>query len=228
MSPELKLAVLLFLVGLCAAMFLAALFRALRGELMRRFLLGVGRRAVSRQPDRIKLLPLARHDWINPAAVAALTEPLRGLGFVDCGIFAIDRLPDFRMIILINTQTGTGAYVKEHPKVGAWIELGVRYADDSVVAVVTSPQTSITPPPFYRRIQGDPAESVERLYQLLLRERPAAGIKPLTADNFAAEYEEGYVRTIAWQKKRGMSLEEVQGTARRWAQKRRGDGAKGA
>jgi len=221
MPPGLIDAVFFLLIAFFALMFLRAGVRVLVVERARALLRSLGKKALDKQPDEIRLVPLAAPRWSNPAAIAALTEPLRALGFKDCGAYAIDKIPNVQMLFLVNESAQVGAYVKEHPKLGAWLELGVRYVDGSALAVVNLPATGIKSSPYYRKISVDPAAPAGELYDRLMRERLTVGLKPLTPENVVAEFEDAYRRGVEWQKKRGLSAEDVASVARLWAQKRR-------
>lgn len=217
-SPALLRVALLVPAAVFAVMFLRAALRALKAERGRALLRGLGKKALDQQPDEIRLQRLEASQWLKPDAVAALTEPLRRRGFNDVGLFAIDKIPSIKMIFLLNEETRVAAFVLEHPKLPPWIELSVRYEDGTTTAISNRPAIGVARPPFLRRIEAEPGASVDQLYDRLLRERPADGIKKITAESVVPEYEDAYRRGLAWQKRRGISAEEIASAAKRLAQ----------
>lgn len=192
-----------------ASVILWILFRfVLRGAVRAAFV-RIGKDALDKQPDRIRLELVAVPKWRDAAKMEAQANPLLALGFKDCGTYVVDRLPAAKLRILLREDAGVAAFIYEHAKVGVWTEFSVRYQDGTTTALVNRPSTGIQSPPFFRRLEADPAEPTGRLYERLLRERPAAGIKTVTAATVVPEYEDAWMRIMIWEKNRGLSAEEV-------------------
>lgn len=198
-----------FLNLLALSIILWILFRALLRGSLRIVFKRVGEKALAKQPDRIRLNRVSFPAWLDAKKVAAQAEPLLALGFKDLGVYVPDKLPDAKMKILLKESDRAAAYVYEHPKVGVWTELSSRYEDGSMTMLVNRPPTGLQPPPFVRKILGDPAERTDRLFARLLKERRADGLKLVTAATVLREYEEAWMRIVVWQKNKGLSVEEV-------------------
>ena len=95
--------------------------------LLKGFFVRVGIRALGKQPDAIELRPANEFAWRDRAKVAAIVERLKREGFVDLGPFTTAGLHGAVIGVLVNESTNAGAYVYEHPKVGVYVEIGVRY-----------------------------------------------------------------------------------------------------
>lgn len=197
-----------------------ALYRfVLRGS-MRIAFQQAGKNALAKQPDRIRLDYLSVPLWHEAAKVAAQADPLLALGFEDCGTYVPDKLPGVKLRILLKEDDRAAAYIYEHPKAGVWTELGTRYEDGSMTTVVNRPPTGLEPPPFVRKLLGDPAEPTDRHFARLLKERRPDGIKLVTRSTVAREYEDAWMRIMIWQKNKGLSVEEVAAVANRRLEKK--------
>jgi hypothetical protein len=216
---------LALILGLAAISLAWAMVKLLlRVAMVRVAFTEIGRRALDKQPDDLGLTRVMEPRWRGPDAVEALARPLLALGFSDCGSYTASKMPGVTIRFLLQAAERVAAFVYEHPKVGVWLELSVRYEDGTTTALSSRPPTGIKSPPFFRLLRGEPGASVEDLYHRLLAERPAAGIKAVTPDTVVAEYELAYRRIMAWQKGRGLSPEEVAAVAKKWAQKRAAGG----
>lgn len=196
-------------VGILLLLMVAARF-AVKAELKK-----IGQRALDKQPDQVKLEKLSVSAWRDQAAVDALAGPLTRIGFVDCGDYAVDKMPGVKLRILLKADTASAAYLYDHPKAGTWIELSTRYDDGSMTMVVSKPPTGLPTPPFVRKICG-PGTPTDALYDrlILIKERPPQGIKRITPDNVVPEYEDAFRRIMHWQKNRGLSAEDVASVAK--------------
>ncbi|MFI5350228.1 MAG: hypothetical protein ACHQ2Z_11835 [Elusimicrobiota bacterium] len=197
------------------------LFRfVLRGAL-RAVLVRLGKNALDKQPDRIRLDRLASPAWRDAAKMAAQAEPLLALGFEECGSYTPDKMPGVKLRILLKEDSRVAAFIYEHPKAGVWTELSVRYEDGATTACVNRAATGLQPPPFFRKILGDPAEPTDRLYARLIQERPGNGIKLVSKATVVPEYEDAWMRIMIWQKNKGLSAEEVAAVAQKHLEKRK-------
>lgn len=194
----------------------------LRGAVRAAFV-SAGQKALAQQPARIHLELVAVPRWRDQAKMEAQAGPLLKLGFQDCGTYVIDRIPAAKLRILLKEDAGAAAFIYEHPQVGVYTEFSVRYEDGTTTALVNRPSTGLRPPPFFRRIEADPAEPTDRLYERLLRERPAAGIKTVTAATVVPEYEDAWRRIMAWEKNQGLSAEDVAVVLKKRLEQKRGD-----
>ena len=213
----LPLLILIALVLVIAARVLQRVGRLfLLIEAVRAAFKNVGVKALGKAPDRVKLERLtAAPQWKDAAAMEAMARPLLALAFSDCGAYAVDPMPGVKIWILLKQEAGVSAFLYEHPKAAPWIEFSVRYADGSTTALSTLPQTGIKPPPFFRRIQAERGAPTDELYRRLLKERSGEGLKRVAPESVVREYEEAYLTMMAWQKSKGLSVEEVAAVAKK-------------
>jgi hypothetical protein len=169
----------------------------------------MGRKALSAQPDTIALSCIPGAKWRDPAAAERLVAPLREKGFVDLGIYDFQPRRGFRLGVMLNERDKVTAFLNELPTGSIALELSVRYLDGTTTALVNYANNGVPRPPFFRVIFAAPEASSGELYERLLRERPPSGIKTITADNVIAEYQAAYARMMAFVKGRGLSAEEV-------------------
>src|SRR5207248_145222 len=114
-----------------------AMFLLVR-TVLRKFLVGVGNKAIDQQPDEIHLTPQAEHFWADSAAVQALAAPLPGLGFAEAGTYRVDELDGVFVRCLVHAEERVAACIYEHPKVGTWIDFFSHYKDESTFTATTA------------------------------------------------------------------------------------------
>jgi len=89
-----KLTILLALVIALGAIYvLKELFvRLFVRKVVRGALSEIGRRALHRTPDQIKLSRVDAPAWTNGPAVEQQAAPLRSSGFKDLGVYSVDKM----------------------------------------------------------------------------------------------------------------------------------------
>jgi hypothetical protein len=179
----------------------------------------IGNNAVQKQPDWITLDRVSDPAWTNPAAANDLIQPLLANGFTDAGAYTVDKMPAVKLAILVKPGDYITAHVYEHPKAGTWIELVTRYPDGTCQTVSTLPSTGIQPPPWVRTIRAAKAPAMDLVRQLTFARR-SGDKKKIEADDVVREFEEGYAKSIVWQKNNGLTSEEVAIVVRDWAAKK--------
>ena len=186
---------------------LAALFYLLLAR--RRIFVWAGSEALRKQAETMRLVR-APDGWRDPATAEWLAAPLRAKGFVDLGVYEVTPIPDARLGVLLNEQQRVAAFLCEYPKaLAVTLELNVRYDDGNTTALVNHPDNGVPPPPFFHVIYAEPDTPSDALYERLLRERPAFGIKSISAESVIPEYEAAWARMVRWQRERGLTPEEV-------------------
>lgn len=178
----------------------------------------IGNNAVQR-PDWITLARVSAPSWTNPAAANDLIQPLLANGFTDAGAYNVDKMPSVKLAILVKPGDYITAHVYEHPKAGTWIELVTRYQDGTCQTVSTLPSTGIQSPPWVKTIRAAKAPAMDLVRQLTFGRR-SGDLKRIEADTVVREFEEGYAKSIVWQKDNGLSPEEVATVVRDWAAKK--------
>jgi hypothetical protein len=179
-------------------------------------LLKIGNDAVQKQPDWITLERVSDAAWTNPATANDLIQPLLSHGFTDAGSYTVDKMPGVKLAILIKPDEHITAHVYEHPKAGTWIELVTRYQDGTCQTVSTLPSTGIQPPPWVKTVRAAKAPAMDLVRQLTFVRR-SGDMKKIEAGEAVREFEEGYAKSIVWQKNNGLTPEEVASVVRDWA-----------
>jgi hypothetical protein len=179
----------------------------------------IGNSAVQKQPDWITLSQVSDPGWNNPAAANDLIQPLLANGFTDAGAYTVDKMPGAKLAILVKPDDYLTAHVYEHPKAGTWIELVSRYQDGKCDTVTTLPPTGIQPPPWVKTMRAVKAPVSDLVRQLIFG-RHHGDLKRVEADTAVREFEEGYAKSMVWQKNNGLTPEEVACVVRDWANKR--------
>jgi hypothetical protein len=190
---------------------------ALRGALS-----AVGKDALAKQPEQIKLTRVSSPEWRNESVIQQQAAPLVRAGFNDLGTFSVDKMPGVLVRMLFQPQTNMAAHICEHPKAGSWIEFAVRYNDGGSDTLTTLPPTGIKPPDWLRTTRADKSTPTDQLYQQLLAQRRPKNIKAISTGAVAREFEEGYMRYMIWKNNHGISPEEVAQVMLKWVEKRQG------
>lgn len=194
---------------------------ALTRSVARGALRHIGNTAVRKQPDWITLSPVSDPGWNNPAAANDLIQPLLANGFTGAGAYTVDKMPGVKLAILVKPDDYITAHVYEHPKAGTWIELASRYQDGKCDTLTTLPPKGIQSPPWVTTMRAAKAPVSDLVRQLIFG-RHRGDLKRIEADAAVREFEEGYARSIVWQKNNGLTPEEVACVVRDWANQREG------
>lgn len=168
----------------------------------------VGRQALSDTPDTIHLEKAAAGAWQNAGAVLPLLAPLAQRGFHDAGVFRVPEMPGLTLQLLVRSDEGLLAAVYEHPTIGHWVDLGARFADGGSVTYTTSAPSGLGERPDHP-IHNFPGLAVTDLLAQArtgMPKRPLAPVTPFTAPKL---FEQAYAESIAYRKKRGVSLGEI-------------------
>ena len=185
----------------------------------RRALSEVGRRALARVPEQIKLTREDSPRWKHGAAVEQQAAPLLRAGFSDLGTYAVDKMPDVLIRMLFQPEKFVAAHIYDHPRVGSWIEFATRYTDGSSHTLTTLPPTGLDHPEWVRTIRADKSVPTDQLYEQFLRQRAWHNIKPVAPGEAVGEFEDGYLRLTIWRQNTGISPEEVAKVALKWRSK---------
>lgn len=154
-------------------------------------------------PSRIHLEPLGSVSFSDQAAADALAEQWRARGLTEILSYTVQEIDGVRLRAFVHPREGYHAVLTEHPKAGSWVEYVARFQDGTRLGTGNSPSAgAIDLPP---HIVSMPAPGADPL-ELLDRFVAALGDKPrvpITADNFAALYEQGYAEVMDWRNARG-------------------------
>jgi len=168
----------------------------------------VGTKALAKQPDTIHLRPQSGHVWSDPARFAALTEPLRSLGFSEAGTYEIPEMAGTTIAFYAQLTDQVACAIYDHPKVGVWLNFYSHYRDGRRVTASTRPASGLESQPGATTIHA-PGTPASALYQRFLRERPAGELEPMTPMNVVARFEAVFASEMAWRKQQGVSAAEL-------------------
>lgn len=177
----------------------------------------IGKKAVEAQPDRITLSQISNPAW-QDASVGQMISSLRTAGFMDAGVYSVDKMPGVKVAILAKPEDCVAAHVFEHPKAGTWIELATRYQDGTSTTLTTLPSTGQNQPAWLTTTRAAKAPAADLVRQFIGDRRPGA-MKPVSPEQAPREFEEGFARYMSWRKATPMTADEVAPTVRNWAQK---------
>ena len=213
-----SISTLIFIAALLMAWALIKIVPKLFVRQVSRFTLrAVGQDALAKVPEQIQLSPVEGAQWKDAAAIQQQASPLVRAGFDDLGTYNVDKMPGVLVRILFQPQTYVAAHITEHPKAGNWIEFATRYTDGGSDFLTTLPDQGIAPPPFVRTARADKGTSTDSLYQQHLRQRRSSGIKPVSQNDVAHEFEDAYLRYMIWKNNKGLKPEEVAKVVAKWA-----------
>lgn len=181
----------------------------------------LGKRALAKVPEQIKLSRVSTPQWKDEAAIQQQAAPLVRAGFADLGTYTVDKMPGVLIRMMFQPQTYVAAQITEHPRAGNWIEFATRYNDDGSDFLSTLPDQGIVAPPFVRNVRAAKGTPTDSLYQQHLQTRRSSGIKAVSPSSAIHEFEEGYMRYMIWKNDTGLSAEEVAHRAREWAKAKR-------
>ena len=202
------------LILIAAALVLLGLLALLRWKLRKvlaraAFRAGVPEFVLGGLADAIHLVPRPGHAWADPAAHAAMAEPLRALGFAEVGAFAVRELPGTVLALFVQVADRAACAIYEHPKVGPWIEFFSRGRDGSRVTASSRPPTGLDPLPNATAIHA-PGVATAALYRQFLHGRPKVEFLDMTPQGVVACFEEAWAESVAWRKRRGISEQELE------------------
>jgi len=213
-----NLTVFLALLAAVATLFL--LKRVLMYALMRRTsrhaLAEVGKRALTKLPESVRLSRVESPVWTNSELVRQQADPLLRCGFQDTGVYTVDRMPGVFICILCEPQAGVVAYIYDHAHAGSWTEMVTRYNDGSTNCVTTLAPTGMRHPDWFRKVQADKAIPTNRIYERFLPLRRQQGIAPVATADVVSDFEHTYRKLALWRQQTGISPQEVAHVAVKW------------
>ena len=213
-----NMTVFLALAAAVTAVYLLQRFvvHALMRRAGRQALAEVGKRALTKLPEAVRLSPVESPAWTNAGLVGQQAEPLLRCGFQDAGVYSVDRMPGVFVRILCEPRAGVIAYVYDHPHGESWTEMVTRYHDGGTNCVTTLPPTGMRHPDWFRKIQADKSMPTNRIYERFLTVRRQDGIVPVAAEVVVFDFEGTYRKLALWRHEAGISPQEVAHVAVKW------------
>src|SRR5437016_3365404 len=165
------------------------------------------KRALEKQPDQIRLLPVPQHGWSNTQAIETYAGDMSALGFADAGTYTVDVLPVVIQFLLKKTDH-VYAVIYEHPKAGVWLNLVILYEDGRSMTFSTTADRGLEKRPGHPTVhsKGATAAALYTMTCQLMNEPPR---KPVIASTIPAEFEKAWSDGVHWRKSRGFSVEET-------------------
>lgn len=170
--------------------------------------------ALASVPDEIHLQREAALPWRDPARAADFTRQFQAAGFETVGDFEIPEMSGTLLRLMLRPGDHVYANIHEHPRVGVWAEVAMRYTDGRAAMVTTLKPTGLGPPPWLKRAHL-PGATAAQLLARLQADRQFGALDPLDAGNIVPAWEGAYARSTAWRKQKGMSDQELADTIKR-------------
>jgi hypothetical protein len=174
----------------------------------------IGKAALAKQPDTIRLIPAATSAWRNAAEADRLDQGLRTCGFSDGGTFTIPELPGIVVRLFAHAADSFYAALYDHPQAGVWIDVGTRYADGSSATFSTSRPTGLAPRPGHA-MTNMPGASPAQVVRNATSNRPRGLFAQHSPTEARRVFETAYAESMAWRKAHGVSTREVVEVAKR-------------
>jgi len=168
----------------------------------------IGRRALARQPDQIRLVPAGPEDWRDGARVRALSDPLVAAGFASAGAFRIAEMPGVMVQLLAQPAEQLLAAVYEHPVGGHWIEITARFTDGGSQSATGLPSSGLADRPGHVTLRA-PGDTPLGLLARLRAALPAGSRCGVSVSNAVHTFEQRFAEGMAWRKEHGVSRAEI-------------------
>jgi hypothetical protein len=176
----------------------------------------IGRAALAKQPDTIRLEPIEPTRFRYAARVQSLAGEFERAGFESAGAFTIPEMPGVCVHLLAHRADSMAGAIYDHPVAGVFYDVASRYVDGGACTYTTARATGLEPRPNTQIVNAPGAEPLA-LIERARRERPQHGLKSCAPSSVAAEFTDAYAEHIAWLKQRGVSTREVVDVATRKA-----------
>jgi hypothetical protein len=147
--------------------------------------------SLNKFPGRLRLKQQESVSWQKKERAQARIAEFEAAGFTSLGGFAIDELPNARLLVLQNPATGMLGVVNETAELGTWSDV-LLFSAGEIQPVLAS---SICKPALLRFLPGDPKihKPDATVPELVRAVQSAAGNSPasrFTADEFARRFEQ--------------------------------------
>jgi hypothetical protein len=168
----------------------------------------IGKVALAKQSDTIRLVPASDAQWKDADAIRKLTEPLLHSGFQDAGTWTVEPLAGVGLKLVTDPIRSVYAIAYEHPRAGRWLEMVTLYADGTSITVSARPATGLDRRPGHP-VMNLPGATPERLLDRILSARPEGTMLPVSAADAPRRFEQAWADGMAWRKNQGISRREV-------------------
>ena len=151
-------------------------------------------------PRKITVQPVKSPAWKNIEFSLKKSGELKSLHFDPVGYFAIAEKPSITsMQAYVNTKESCYAVVWESIDGGIVLEITCESEDGREYCFTSAPKPATPSPLQYRTIEHYPDTETGRIFHELLAKRPAENLKPVSAENFARDYENSHAKQFGFQ-----------------------------
>ncbi len=160
-------------------------------------------------PLRIHLVPAVDTTWTTEPASLALSDQLRGLGFVEVGVFEIPEMPQAKLHGFVHEPTAVAASIYKL-KYRVWADMGSYYEDGSSITYSTADVGEKLPRPPAQRAIRFPEMTLAALHQRLVQDRPRGKLRRVSREEFVNLSEGAHAAYQDWMAERGgYTIEEL-------------------
>lgn len=158
----------------------------------------------------MKLHTQRRRNTRHQVKTGKLAKQLAAWGFVNAGFF---RAKKHGLYVEGMANPGMNAYavIYDSEQTGAWVEILTPYQDGGSYCVSAAPtQAAAAPRDPKMRVLSMAGQSVRRMIDRMLDERPAGEFDPVEPEDFKEYFEEYQRRGSEWVAERGIELQELE------------------
>jgi len=168
----------------------------------------IGKAALARQPDTIRLIPTEPAKLRKADLVASIAGDYQRAGFESAGVFYVPEMPGLYVQLLANRSESMGAAIYDHPIAGVFYDVFSRYVGGGSWTHTTARATGLNRPDNLK-VVNLPGANATTLIERARRDRSPGGLKSCTPGTIGAEFIAAYAEHMAWMKQRGISNKEV-------------------
>jgi hypothetical protein len=176
----------------------------------------IGKAALAKQPDTIRLVKTDAAKLRNASSVQALAAEFQSSGFESAGVYSIPEMPGVNVQLLASSGDSMAAAIYDHPAAGVFYDIVSRYRGGDVYTHSTAHATGLHRPPYVHSVNAPGIEPLVMI-EWARRERPKEGLKPCNTSSVAPDFVAAYAEYVAWMKGKGISTAEVVEVAKRKA-----------
>jgi hypothetical protein len=176
----------------------------------------IGKTALAKQPDTIRLVPAEPSKLRKAEQVASIAGEYQRAGFESAGVFSVPELPGLFVQLLANRSESMGAAIYDHPIAGVFYDVFSRYVGGGSWTHTSARATGLKRPD-NQKVVNLPGANATTLIERARRERSPGGLKSCAAAMVPVEFIAAYAEQMTWMKQRGISTQEVVKVATRKA-----------
>src|SRR5215831_1344595 len=197
-------------VKLIILLALAVIFMTPLGRILIAALFGkaIGKAALAKQPDTIRLVPTEISKLRKANRVQSVAAEFQHAGFENAGVFYVPEMAGLYIQLLANRAESMSGAIYDHPVAGVFYDVYSRYVGGGSFTCTTAHATGLNRPENAKTVNM-PGAQPSALIDKNRRERPQGGLKSCTPGTVGAEFTSAYAEYMAWMKQRGITNKEV-------------------